>query len=57
MTIKNNVKSEEELTCHFKIGMKNLRNFDPSTWKSQKFSHMFYRIVVLKVKENFQESC
>ena len=25
------VKFEEELTCHFKIDMKNLTNFDPST--------------------------
>ena len=38
MTIKNDAKFEKELTCHFKIDMKNLMNFDPSTWKSQKFS-------------------
>ena len=31
MTIKNDAKSEEELTCHFKIDMRNLINFDPST--------------------------
>ena len=31
-------KFEEELTCHFKIDMRNWMNFDPSTWKSQKFS-------------------
>ena len=36
MTMKNDVKFEEELTCHFKIDMKNLTNFDPSTWKSKK---------------------
>ena len=35
MTMKNDAKSEEELTCHFKIDMWNLINFDPSTWKSQ----------------------
>ena len=29
-------KFEEELTCHFKVDMRNLTNFDPSTWKSQK---------------------
>ena len=34
MTIKNDAKFEEELTSHFKIDMRNLRNFDPSTWKS-----------------------
>ena len=26
-----NAKFEEELTCHFKIDMRNLMNFDPST--------------------------
>ena len=36
MTMKNNAKFEEELTCHFKINMRNLTNFDPSTSKSQK---------------------
>ena len=31
MTLKNDGKSEEELTCRFKIDMRNLTNFDPST--------------------------
>ena len=35
MTIKNNSKFEEESTCQFKIDMRNLMNFDPSTQKSQ----------------------
>ena len=38
MTLKNDEKFEEELTCHFKIDMRNLANFDPSTRKSQKFA-------------------
>ena len=38
MTMKNDARFEEELTCHFKFDMKNLRNFDPSTRKSQKFA-------------------
>ena len=38
MKMKNDAKFEKELTCHFKIGMRNLMNFDPSTWKSHKFS-------------------
>ena len=38
MKMKNDAKFEEELTCHFKIGMRNLMNFDLSTWKSHKFS-------------------
>ena len=31
MKVKNDAKFEEELTSHFKIGMRNLMNFDPST--------------------------
>ena len=38
MTMKNDDKFEEELTCRFKIAMKNLTNFDLSTKKSQKFA-------------------
>ena len=38
MTMKKDGKFEEELTCQFKIDMRNLRNFDPSTQKSQKFA-------------------
>ena len=36
MTVKNNAKFEEELTCHFKTDMRNLTNFDLSTRKSKK---------------------
>ena len=36
ITKKNDAKFEEELTCRFKIDMRNLTNFDPSTRKSQK---------------------
>ena len=35
MTTKNDAKFEKELTCHFKIEIRNLTNFDPSTRKSQ----------------------
>ena len=38
MTIKNDVKFEEELTCRFKIDMRNLTNFDSSTQKSKKIA-------------------
>ena len=31
MTMQNDTKIEEELTCRFKIDMRNLTNFDPST--------------------------
>ena len=38
MTIENDTKIEEELTCRFKIDMRNFTNFGPSTQKSQKFA-------------------
>ena len=38
MTIKNDAKLEEELTCRFKIDMRTLMNFDPSSQKSQNFA-------------------
>ena len=38
MTMKNDTKFEQQLTCQFKIDMRNLKNFDPSTQKSQKFA-------------------
>ena len=39
MTLKIDAKLEEELTCGFKIDVRNLTNFDPSTQMSQKFVH------------------
>ena len=38
MTMKNDAKFEEELTCQFKLNMRNLTHFDPSTQKSKKFA-------------------
>ena len=38
MAMTNDAKFEEELTCQFKIDMRNLTNFDLSTQKSQKFA-------------------
>ena len=37
MTIKNDAKFEEDLTCQFEIDMRNLTNFDLRTQKSQQF--------------------
>ena len=37
MKMNNNTKIEQELTCRFKIDMRNFTNFDPSTRKSKKF--------------------
>ena len=38
MPMKNDAKFGEELTCQFKVDMRNLTNFDPSTRKSKKFA-------------------
>ena len=38
MTMKNDAKIKEELSCQFKIDMRNLTNFDASIQKSQKFA-------------------
>ena len=35
---KDDKKFEEELTCHFKIDMRNFTNFNLRTQKSQKFA-------------------
>ena len=41
MTMKNVAKFEEEFICHFKIDMRNLTNFDPST---QKFDQSMFEL-------------
>ena len=38
MTMKNDAKFEEEMTCVSKLTWGILTKFDRSTWKSQKFS-------------------
>ena len=38
MTMKNDAKFEVELTCQFKIDMRNLTYFDSSTQNSQNFA-------------------
>ena len=38
MTMKNDARFEEELTCWFKIDMRNLTNFDSSTQKTLKIT-------------------
>ena len=38
MTMKKDAKFEEEWTCHFKIEMRNLKNFDSNTRKSNVFA-------------------
>ena len=36
MTMENDTKIEEELTCRFKTDIRNFTKFDPSTQKSKK---------------------
>ena len=38
ITLKNDEKSEEELTCRFKINIRNFANFDSRAWKYQEFT-------------------
>ena len=38
MTMKNDTKIEEKLTCHFKTDMRNLMNFDSSTRTSKEIT-------------------
>ena len=38
MTMKNNKKFEQELTCDFKIDMGNLTKFDSSTQKTKEIT-------------------
>ena len=38
MTMKNNAKFEEELSCHFKTDMTNLMNFDSNIRKPKKIA-------------------
>ena len=38
MILKNDAKFEKESTFHFKIEMRNLTNFSPSTRKAKKFA-------------------
>ena len=48
MTMKNYTKTEEELTCRFKIDISIFTNFDPSTRKSEKHFR-FNWLLVTKV--------
>ena len=38
MTMKNDGKFQEGLTCQFNIDMRNLTNLEPTTQKYQKFA-------------------
>ena len=40
MTLKNDEKSEDKLTCRFKIDRRNLTKFDSSPWVTQIYTLM-----------------
>ena len=46
MTMKNDAKLEVELTCHFKIDLTNLTNFDSST---RNLKNLHFRLILTKV--------
>ena len=58
MTMKNYAKFEQELTCHFKVDMRNLTSFDLSTWKSQNFpfnGFLLSKVYIVWTKKSAEE--
>ena len=53
MTTKNDAKFEEELTCNFKIDMRNLTNFDPSIRKSRTYCTLIYNVWGNKTRKSY----
>ena len=52
MILMNDEKFEGKLTCHFKIDMRNLTNFDQSTKNTQSFHFDWFRLCkVLSTEE------
>ena len=46
MTVTNDTKFDEELTCQFKIDLTNLTNFDSST---RNLKNLHFRLILTKV--------
>ena len=46
MTMTNDTKFDEELTCQFKIDLTNLTNFDSST---RNLKNLHFRLILTKV--------
>ena len=40
MTLKNDAKFEQKMTCGLENNMRNLANFHQSTWKSQNWDSL-----------------
>ena len=61
MTLKNDAKFEEELTCHFKIDTRNFTNFDSSTRNSKKFAIQLTPLAkvyyILSTKKSTEKLC
>ena len=52
MTLKADAKFRRKMTCRFKTDIRNLANFDPGTWKSQKvtFNWQFLNYSMVELK-------
>ena len=59
MTLKNDVKFEKELTCQFKIDMRNLTNFDQlKDLKNLYFNELFLtKVYNVWAKKSVEELC
>ena len=61
MTMKNDAKFEQELTCPIKIDMRNLTNFDLSTQKISKFYTLigcfWIKYITFELKKNTEKLC
>ena len=54
MTMKDYAKFEEELTCHFKVDMRNLTNFDSSISKIFILMGSFWAKYILFELKNYR---
>ena len=45
ITMKNDTKFEDELTCHFKVDMRNLTNFD---WSTESLKKCHFNVLLLR---------
>ena len=60
LKVTEDMHDNEELTCHFKIDIRNLINFDSNTWKSKKFALQlapFTKVFNIWAKKSTEELC
>ena len=54
VTVKNDTKLEEQLTCRFKTGMRNLTNFDPEVSKMYSLIGSFWSTYIMLELKNYR---